>query len=175
MYVMKTANEIGTNTYSGLTCTGTSKYNKEADLRESVGCVSASTMGGPSDYSFKTFVSTTTAFLKKYSLVNGLITMDYTTSKCSGQYSAISVSFMNCVPYTEGDRNTTTAGHMIMNFTPTGSAQAFYGPANPNCTGTPLFTYNNTYSNMDLGKCSRSDDSQDNYPYNIQTTHFLMK
>ena len=176
MLIMKTANELGTNTYSGNTCTGTFTYRKEADLRTMKGCMPASTLGGPSDYSFKAIKSTLTAFLQKYSSINGVFTLNYATKTCSGQYPTIDVTvYDRCTAYTSGEDDTTTAGYLTMNFTPTGATQIMYGPNNQDCTGTPLYTYNVTYANMKYGKCTPTDDSEDNYMYNIQTTRFLMK
>jgi hypothetical protein len=164
------ANVLGTNTYTGDTCTGTFTYKKEVDLSTMTGCMPA----GP-NYSFRVFKSTTSAFLQKYSSVNGVIALNYATKTCSGQYPTIDITIMDrCTAYTSGEGNTTTAGYMTMNYTPTGASQAMYGPSNQGCVGTPLYTYNNTYSNMKYGKCTPTGDSEDNYMYNIQTTHFLM-
>jgi len=171
MYIMKTATELGTNTYSGLTCTGKSTYSQHFDFNMMSGCNPA----GPG-YSFKGFKSTTSALLQKYSSVNGIIALNYATKTCSGQYPTIDISIMDpCVPYTSSRTNQTTAGYLTRTLIPTGVTQDLYDVANSNCTGRPVMSYNVTNADMGYGNiCTASDDPTDNYKFNIHTTHFLM-
>lgn len=171
MIFMKTATELGSKTYSGTTwtCTGSFTYTKLGDFNEMTDCNSA----GPG-YSFKGFKSTLSAFLKKYSSVNGLITLNYATRTCSGQYPTIDITiFEPCMPIT-GDNQATT-GYVTMTLIPTGLTQNFYDVANSNCTGTPVMSLNRTYAELNFGNtCTPTEDRKDNYKFNIQTTHFLM-
>ena len=160
--------EIGFNLYDGTTCTGHFVYNKAADLTNgATACLPA----GPG-YSFKGFVSSTKAFFQKYSSLNSVITLNYPTPTCLGQYPTVDITIFDpCMPssYTNGTLN---GGAMSVLFTPTGATYSIFNTTN--CDQKPVSTVNSTYAAMKYTKCTPTEDTHDNYGYNIQTTKYLI-
>ena len=171
MWVMKSTTEVGYNTYNGLTCTGTNKYKKVVDVPNGVStaCMSA----GPG-YSYKGFATTLPAMLQKYSSLNGPIVLNYASRTCSGQYPSIDIQvYEPCMPVTDRDNKPT--GYMTLIFNAAGAHQSMFNLTDPTCVQAPLYEYDVGYASMgNFGNCSASDDTHDNYKYNIVTTHYLM-
>lgn len=110
--------------------------------------------------------------IQKYSSLNAVITLNYLKDKCSGQYPTLDITvFQPCMPITDIDGK--DSGHMTLIFNDVGARQQLWNTTT-GCSSIPFIDLNRTYTDMEYGICKETDDTEDNYKYNIHTTHFLM-
>lgn len=111
--------------------------------------------------------------LQKYSSLNGVITLNYPTVKCSGQYPTLDITvFDPCMPITDIDGK--DSGYMTLTFNEVGARQQLWNTTSTGCSSKPTSDFNLPYKVFEYGECKPTEDTEDNYKFNIQTTHFLM-
>lgn len=114
--------------------------------------------------------------LQKYSSLNAVITLNYPKDDCKGQYPTLDITvFDPCMPVTYDTDGETVAGSMTLTFNDVGARQQLWNTtAGCSSSSIPTMDYNRTYKDMKYGECKDTDDTEDNYKYNILKTHFLM-
>lgn len=172
MWFMKSGTELGSNSYNGPDCKKSNFIKYEPFpfplTNGEIGCTPMD-----DDGSFKGFIAeSSSAMIQKYSSMNTIITFNYPTGSCKGEFPSLDITVVEpCQEST--DHNGNPDGTYVTNiFTATGVDQSVF--SNPSCTGTPQRA-SYTYAQMEFSMCRPSDDPSDSLKYELMTTNFLLQ
>jgi len=174
MMVMTNDSELGTNYYYGPGCNNFKEYSQYPVpvVDGATGCIPVEGEEGAG--SLKGFIANSVeAMIAKYNSLNAVITLNYESAGCGGQFPTIDMTILEPCRESTDDNGSPTGTYYTETLTSTGVD--LFSFDNSLCDDEPSYLGSATYADMLFNICVDSDDPTDNLQYMFLTTHFLIQ